>query len=455
MPQPNILVFVTDHLSRAAVGAYGDARQCTPNVDRIASRGVRVDEAYTPCPLCMPARASFWTSRHVHQTGVWSNGRQFRVPPLNPTLGSLFTAAGYRCLHYGKTHDAGSLMGFLTLECWHRDVVTRPPYKPHGATRLDAHTADRCVQFLQQRNDRPWLLVADLANPHDICQWVGEHAGPHENDPIDADLPPLPANFERLDFDARPIAVRSNCCSNRRVAQTRGWTPENFRHYLAAFYYYVELVDRDIGRILDALEQCHEPAETVIVLTADHGDAMAAHRLVTKAAHFYDEVTRVPLILAGPGLGQPDRRVHGVPASTLDLLPTLCDVAGVEPPEDVAGCSLLPLLRGAATTLDREYITSTWHGGDLVTPGRMVRTRRYKYTHFREDGGEELYDMIEDPGETRTLVRDPGSAEVLDRHRGLLRAYCQETGDPFFEQEAVLRPGQHTHGDRPCPALTE
>ena len=128
--KPNILIVISDQLSASALPAYGDRYAYTPNIDRILQRGVRFDNCYTNCPLCQPARAAFWTGRFPHNTGVLSNGRNHPVPPVPeslPTLGELFSRAGYETVHLGKTHDAGSLRGF-TVE-------------PNGELPVDAEPA--------------------------------------------------------------------------------------------------------------------------------------------------------------------------------------------------------------------------------------------------------------------------------------------------------------------------
>ena len=137
----------------------------------------------------------------------------------------------------------------------------------------------------------------------------------------------------------------------------------------------------------------------------------------------------------------------------MDMVPTLCDLAGVAIPGSLEGRSLKPWLTGQPADDDCEYVVSTWHGGGgVIMPGRMIRTERFKYTCFREDEGEELYDLDNDPGETRTLIDDPEFKDVLEHHRALLRKHCEQTGDPFFSQQAEFKEGMHKHSrDEKCP----
>ena len=163
----------------------------------------------------------------------------------------------------------------------------------------DVYTAEVACRFLDKRQDeRPLFMITDLVNPHNICGWVGANKGVHESRECDAPLPPLPENFVFEDIENRPAAIRYICCTNNRQAQAAGWTPENFREYLRAYYYYLSMADRSVGQVLDCLEQHgYTPENTLFVLMADHGDSMAAHGLVTKQVNFYEEITRVPMIL--------------------------------------------------------------------------------------------------------------------------------------------------------------
>ncbi len=436
--QPNILLICADQLAQRAVGAYGDPWARTPNIDSLARQGARFANSYTPCPLCLPARAAYWTGRWPHQTGVTSNGRLLEVPriPENwPTLGSLFTAAGYDCVHFGKTHDAGALRGFRVAPVADlRDDSLPAHIGANGDTFQDRDTTQKCVGYLNGRPNGPFLMVADLNNPHNICGYVGANRGPHADQPLPGPLPELPDNFEIGDLEKRPLPVQYICCSHNRLAQAANWSRENYRHYLAAYYFYLEMVDRQIGEILAALDASGRRDDTLIIFYADHGDGMASHRMATKQVSFYEEVTRVPLIVSGPGVRGGGRLIGEPLVSLLDLLPTLCDVAALKAPEGLWGKSLRPLLEGRSNASPHDCVVGEWFSewGFTISPGRMLRTRQFKYTRYLEGGGEELYDLVTDPGEKRTLVDDPAHAAVLSAHRALLERHLRETDDPFL-----------------------
>jgi len=433
----NILVITCDQLTQRCVGAYGDPLGATPNIDALAAGGVRFLKVYTPCPLCRPARAAFWTGRFPHQTGVLSNGKNFQddpVPATVPTLGSIFSAAGYETVHFGKTHDHGGLRGFSIEPAGRVEIEGDPAWPLGNDTFRDRYTTEKVVQFLSRRHEKPFLAVAELCNPHDICGWVGANAGPHEDVPVSTALPPLPDNFEIEDLQKRPLPIQYLCCSHNRLAQAARWTEANYRHYLAAYYHYLSRADAEVGRILQALRAGPAGDNTLVVCFADHGDGVASHRMVTKQVSFYEEVTRVPMIFAGPGIRDDGSALEEPLVSLLDLVPTLCEYGGLDAPEGLAGCSLLSCLTGAANVPQRDYVVSEWHTewGYTISPGRMIRTQGFKYTRYLEGDGEELYDLRADPGERRTLIDDPAYADVLQEHRRLLQAHVAATDDPFF-----------------------
>ena len=483
----NIVIVTVDQLSSRALRAYGGERTYEA-IDSFFREGTFFDRAYTPCPLCMPARAAFWTSSWPHQTGVLSNGKKFEqgiVPEGLPALGEAFAAAGWETVHFGKEHDAGALRGFERVPQEEREVEPEPGYPINQDTFRDRATTDQALDYFARRArsaaarggaaPRPLLAVVELNNPHNICGWVGEMARhvsgpdtdfipPPSGEPArgfppatpTGDLPPLPPNFSDVDFETRPRSVQYQCCAHNRLAQTQGWGEREYRLYLDAYHHYTSLAEAEIARVLDAARAALPGDDTLYVFFSDHGDAMTAHGGVTKHTTFYDETTRVPLAFVGPGIGR-GRRVAG-PVSLLDLVPTLLDLAGVaadaSAPEAVArardgaqGRSLAPLLTGADAADGPRYVASEWHTewGFTIEPGRMVTDGRFKYMVYAEGGDEELYDLESDPFETRNLVPDPAAAGELARMRAATAEHIRSSGDPFPELEHLAARRWRTH----------
>ena len=315
------------------------------------------------------------------------------------------------------------------------EVETPQAWPVNYDSKQDAYTTSKCVEYLRQTHDKPFLAVASLNNPHNICGWVGENAGVHEDVPIPyGELPPLPDNFEIDDLEYRPLPIQYLCCSHRRLQQASLWNETNYRHYLAAYYYYLKMVDTQIGQILEALHSTPGGNNTLVVFFSDHGDGMASHRMVTKQVSFYEETTRVPLIFSGAGLKVPGKILDKPLVSLLDLMPTLCDYAGIPVPRGLLGKSMMPWLLGENPSRWHDYVVSEWQTewGYTVSPGRMIRTDRYKYTRYLEGGGEELYNLEEDPGEKHNLARYRQYSRQVREHREILQDHVRAARDKFF-----------------------
>ncbi len=456
--KPNILVIVTDHTAQKSLPSYGDKYADVPSIEGIIKKGVRFSNVYTPCPLCQPARTAFWTGLYPHQTGVVDNlptepdPNFTRLSPMMndgiTTLGDVFSAAGYIARHFGKTHDAGALRGFVCDDpAGELPVEGTDAWPVNMDTTRDRYTTVRCAEFLEQKHNKPFIAIADLNNPHNICGWVGANKGEHIDKPIEGVLPELPDNFETEDMETRPAGIRYLCCTHPRLTQASVWNGENYRHYLAAYYHYLKRADDDIAIILNALKKNGYDKNTLVVFMADHGDGLASHRMVTKRLSFYEETTRVPLVFAGHGVDGADKLIEQPLVSTLDLVPTLCDYAGLEIPQGIEGKSLMYYLNGKGSPVERDYIVSQWDAEWNFTrePGRMLRTKQYKYIKYVENSDEELYDIQNDPGEKKNLAPNTDYKEVLERHRVMFTQYLKATNDPFETLPAIVDPRWRTH----------
>ena len=254
----------------------------------------------------------------------------------------------------------------------------------------------------------------------------------------DLGLPPLPPNFAS---DPQEPEFISQCRQSpycQGGTHTSDWNEWQWRNYLHAYYRFVEQADAQVGRLLQALRSSGLDQDTLVLFTSDHGEGMAAHRWVCKLT-LYEEPVRVPFILCWPGEiphGVVDRQ-HLV--SGLDVLPTLCDWAGVEFPAPT-GITLRPLIENPEQA-GRPFVVSQLHSDpdNLEMQGRMLRTQRYKYVAFSQGQNPQMFfDLEHDPGETHNLAYTADSRAELTQHRALLQAYCAQTRDPFATAE-VLR----------------
>ncbi|MHB8901749.1 MAG: sulfatase family protein [Thermoguttaceae bacterium] len=397
--KPNFLFLLCDQLGLDAIGAHGCADVHTPNIDRLIGRGVTFTQSHSTSPVCSPARSSLFTGRMPVETGVISNNRAIR--PGCPNLGQWLSAAGYESYYCGKWHVPDGyptrIAGFEVL-----------PVGGGQGDLVDSVVSRWGESFLKSRNSsKPFCFVASLLQPHDICYWAIQ--GPRlvpERLPFEAlegKLPPLPPNHK-----SRPPAP-----AKLDKLAYQGFSDEQWRYYLYIYYRQVEMVDADLGRILDALEDSGQDDNTVVVLTSDHGDGRGRHGHVQKW-YPYEESVKVPMVVSCPGRitqGAVDSE-HLV--SGLDVMCTLSDYAGLDPPPDSKGRSLRPLLEQKSVAW-RDFVSSEHH-----IDGRMLRTAQYKYVRYAGDPVEQLFDMKADPWEMQNLYDDPRLADVVRDHRKML-----------------------------------
>ena len=430
MPKPNVLLIVTDQQSYSAMSCAGNTELHTPAMDRLAAEGVRFSQAHCTYPLCTPSRASLFTGHMPHTVGVRHNGEGIEASYNPNEIGPLAGEQGYDCAYGGK---------------WHVPEIAMPDGE-HGFRTIcgfdDTNLADRCIDYFQASGDRPFFLVASFDNPHNICEWARNQVlpwGPIEQAATE-DCPNLPLNHAIPAFE--PEAIRLVQSWQHRPYPVRHFDESQWRQYRHAYYRLVEKVDTEIGRILDALERTGKRENTLIVFTSDHGDGMGAHRWSQKSIT-YDEVVRVPLIISVPGkprAGVVDT-AHLV-SNGLDLLPTLCDYAGLRVPEGLPGASLRPLVEGhdPSAWRDQLVIESELSSRPAMSV-RMVRTPRFKYSVYSYGRNrEQLVDMQNDPGEMVNLAVERRHQDTLDEHRRRLYEWCLETGDLF--EDHYSHPGQ-------------
>jgi len=431
--QPNFLFIVCDQLGLDAIAAHGCPDAHTPNIDRLIRRGVTFLESHSTNPVCSPARSSLFTGCMPVETGVITNSRP--IHESVPNMGQWLGEAGYETVYCGKWHLPGGYPSAI-------EGFTVMPAGGGQGDLVDTVVSRACQAYLTNRSGQaPFLLVASFLQPHDICYWaINAKTLVPETLPfpqLGGRLPQLPPNHL-----ARPRAPKQ---LDEKIYA--GFSEDQWRYYLYIYSRQVEMVDADVGRVLAALESSGEADNTIVVLTADHGDGRGRHQHVSKW-YPYDEAVKVPMIVSCPGRIAENHRDATHLVSGLDVMSTFCDYAGVQPPPHTLGKSLRPLLEGKDVEW-RQCVVAETH-----VVGRTVRTGQYKYVKYEGDPVEQLFDMKADPWETKNLYDTPALADVLEGHRTLLTEWNQrlKTVPPTreFGRPHYRRTGAHasTKGTR-------
>ncbi len=422
---PNIIYIMTDQQSATAMSCAGDPYLHTPNMDRLAARGVRFENAYCTQPLSGPSRAAMFTGLVPGSAGLSVNGKPLTEEQKAGSLGIRMRDAGYECAYAGKWHvHTGNI-----------------PDQEFGFDSIYAHNdyglAEECVAFLNRKHTKPFFLVASFDNPHNICEYARNMNLPFATieQPADVkDCPGLPANFAIHPYDAEMVALGRT--QSYRVHPTQNYTPDDWRRYRYTYYRLVETVDKEIGKIVDAMDANKLWDNTVVIFTSDHGDGNGAHQWNQKTA-LYDEVTNIPLITYYPRQKKAGTVLPQVVNNGTDFMATVLDIAGANPADATSGVSFLNLMKNPdAKTVHQPYVVCETLFYDESSRGWMVRTADYKYMLY--DKGryrEQLYDMNNDRGEMRNLAIETDSQEVLKQHRAMLQEWMTK------HNIAPVRPG--------------
>jgi arylsulfatase A-like enzyme len=352
--RPNLLLIMTDQQKATSLGLYGNPDVRTPHLERLAAGGVLFDRAYTPHPLCVPARVSLWTGRWPHQHGSRTN--QLLLPAGMDNYLTRLDEAGYTLGLLGKNHcfRASDLERFDALyQAGHQgplDTEGEPEvaaakaffatpelHRPRTAALVHPARPEACttgllaaqaVRFIEAQRDaaQPWALWLSIPDPHSPYTAPEPYASRVDPDAIA--MPP----WDPQDLEDKPERVRVY----RDLMNLGAASEADIRRCVAMYYAMVAFVDDAVGQVLAALEATGQDGDTVVVFTSDHGDYAGEHRLVAKSSAFYDCLTRVPLLVRYPAAVPAGQRCDA-PVSTLDVLPTCFALAGLPGPPGVSG----------------------------------------------------------------------------------------------------------------------
>jgi len=408
-PKPkNILLIFTDQQHIDTISAGGCQYVRTPTLDQLKTSGVSFTQSYSANPVCSPARSCVFTGRTSSETAVYVNGRPIRSDI--PNLGQWFSQqTNYETFYAGKWHlprtYTSNIPGFNVINTGIGGF----------GYLCDTVMSRACEGFLRNRSkSKPFLLAASFMQPHDICEWLRLNMDKPERlryDELTGELPELPDNFV---YDKNePKNIKKRRLGNEPFKGK--WNKEQWRYYRWSYYRNIEHLDAEISRILQALEDGGYAKDTLIVLTSDHGEGLAHHQMVRKNT-LYDEAAKVPLLFSWPGHILENRTDTTHLASGLDIMPTLCDYAGIKTPNNMRGRSLRSILDGKSVSINNFIVTEV-----STNTGRMLRTPSFKYIVYKDDSVEQLFDMRTDPGETKNLAESSRYALELSEHRKMLR----------------------------------
>jgi iduronate 2-sulfatase len=451
-PRPSVLFMVADDLN-CDLGCYGDPQVQSPNLDKLAKRGVRFEHAYCQFPLCSPSRSSFLTGRRPDETKVLTNPGaraanggagnthpHFRdALPDAVSLPQLFRNNGYKVMRIGKLYHYGvpgqiGTDGLDDPPSWDRvinpkgrdktdeeRVFTLVPNQ-YGAVlswlaadgedseQTDGITADTAVGALEEfsKSGEPFFLAVGFYRPH--TPYVAPKKYFALYPPESIALPEL----SETDRERRPAPAYASAKKEQEEL-----TDDLRRQAIQAYHASITFMDGQAGRVLDALDRLKLSDKTVVVFISDHGYHMGDHGLWQKMSLF-ERSSRVPLIIAAPSAGGNGHATESL-AGLVDVYPTLADLCGLEASKDLDGKSLRPILNDPTAVVNKEVFTQVRRG---QFDGYSVRTARWRFTEYDEGKkGRQLFDETNDPREVENLAENPLHADLVKELHETLTTY--------------------------------
>lgn len=456
--RPNILFFFTDDQRFNTLNALGNPEIITPVMDRLVAQGTAFTHAHVMggCvgAICMPSRAMLMTGRTLFH--IEKNGSV--IPEAHRMFPEHFRAQGYATFGTGKWHngtdayarcfsDGGENFFGGMSDHWN---VPASHFRPDG-NYPEAHPlrerrgnlvagfnacydhfgrkhsselfCDEAIDFLDNRrpNDRPFCAYVSFMAPHDPREMPGDYLTMYDPDALT-----LPENFmTEHPFDNGELRIRDE------LLAPFPRTEAEIRRHLCDYYAMITHADAQMGRVLEALKRTGEMDNTIIVFAGDNGLAVGCHGLMGKQ-NLYEHSTRVPLVMAGPGV--PVGARSAALCYLLDIFPTLCDLAGFTVPESVEGRSLLPVMRGEQAGRDALFLA-------YKNIHRGIRTRTHKLIEYNVNGTRmtQLFDLVQDPFELKNLAASAGQAELLGKLRERLVELAAELNDPAGWVENITK----------------
>ena len=444
----NILLINADQLRHDAVGYKGVRPVLTPNLDRLANEGIVYEQAYTPLPVCSPARQSLLCGLRPDYIGATWNYDFWPTPKLDPEIcwTKELSRLNWRLGYVGRFHvpckgvpkdfgfdDFGDIRGYgAWLKEKYGDVqytggwlgCENPVALEDSRTHYQAKMA--CDLLDEYTNgDKPWFMWVDFEEPHLPCR----PSKPFSEMYSAQDIEPWDGWGDT--FEDKPYIHKQQPVS----WNTDKLTWDDFAPMVARYYGCVSQVDDAVGRILDKLKQSGQYDDTLIFFTSDHGDMCASHSMLDKHYVLYDDIIRVPLIMKP--LSGAHMITDGFVMNTLDIPATIRAACGLKPLEPAHGRPLPETEKEADACLDNVVVTTNGQQFGLFS-ARAIRTKTHKYVWNLTDT-DELYDLVNDPGEKHNLINEPQNAELVKELRLKLYEQLVAQKDRFAGNEWMKR----------------
>ncbi|MDA3962609.1 MAG: sulfatase-like hydrolase/transferase [Planctomycetota bacterium] len=442
--RPNVLWLMADQWHAKALSCCGSQVR-TPHLDAIAADGVLFERAFAVNPICGPSRASFLTGQYCHTHGLQGNNNVCYTGGGETNIGALFQRRGWRTALTGKAHlprawveDGFEFIRYTDLcDADPRDPTTchyfqylcergLDGYYEEGYARpgtvgendgsgpadlpyehsIERYTGDETLRFLRDGRDdeRPFFIKMSFQRPHAPMRPAREYYDKY--DPASIELPANSADWLENRFASKPEFIRKKL-QGSHYPYAHG--EDGLKRLIASYYALIEAIDAEIGRVVAELKEQGLYDNTIICFNADHGDFNGDHGLFHKNLGIYDSIQQIPFILRVPGGPKGVRRSQLI--ESIDMYPTLCEVAGLAVPAGVEGTSLLPIVYDDAPGRDECLCEWSWGNGP-VPRINALRTDRYRLVYYNHEVGGELYDHDQDPGEMFNLWLDPAYATV-------------------------------------------
>ncbi len=443
--KPNILLLMSDDLNSALSG-FGHPQCKTPRLDALAKRGVRFENMHCQYPVCGSSRASLMTGLYPYTNGMLGNGGNLRKNlPNVVTLSQLFRNNGYHAGRVSKIYHMGIPFEIIAGTADHDDAPSwdetvnikapeqnapgeRTEWSPKDKSsqtftgveastgdleHADGMAADAAIEFLKQNKDKPFFLGCGFVRPHVPLVAPSKYFDRYDRDTMVA--PEVPKG----DLKDVPKIIR-----NYKSIDRYGVTPELHKGLLEAYYASISYMDEQVGRVLKALDELGLRENTIVIFSSDHGYLLGHHHKFQKQ-HLFEESTRVPFILSVPWMTKSHGHASNKITELVDLYPTLAELAGLTPPANLQGQSLLPLLKNPTTKeWSKDLAFSISRSG-----GESIRTSKWRFTHWGFGAkGEELYDLKNDPNEFTNLARDPNYSGRLNQLKARLKTKRKAAG---------------------------